>query len=126
MAAKKKIAIDHLTRALALTAENDLAGFFELISRRAWMLGGTDRPTEQEADVATLEQVAERLNEDKYRARAAAARAAFAVIAGDFDGAARAAQRVAMLASLVPTSTVCFARIHWARAVQYQGEVDDL
>ena len=119
---QKKIAIGHLTRALALTAEDDLAGIFDLIYLRAWMLGGTDRPTEQEADVATLERIAERLNEDKYRARAAAARAAFAVIAGDFDGAARAAQRVAMLAALVPTSTVCFARIHWARAVQYQGD----
>ena len=119
---QKKIAIDHLTRALAFTAEDDLAARFEISSRRAWILGGTDRPTEQEADVATLERIAERLNADGYRARAAAARAAFAVIAGDFEGAARAAQRVAMLASLVPASTVCFARIHWARAVQYQGE----
>jgi class 3 adenylate cyclase/tetratricopeptide (TPR) repeat protein len=119
---QKSIAIDHLTRALAFTAEDDLAGRFELVSRRAWALGGTDRPLEQEADVATLEHLAERLNEDKFRARAAAARAAFAVIAGDFEGAARAAQRVGTLAQLVSTSTVCFARIHWARAVQYQGD----
>jgi tetratricopeptide (TPR) repeat protein len=119
---QKNIAIEHLTRALALTAQDDLAGRFEIISRRAATLGGTDRPTEQEADVATLERIAERLDEAEYHGRAAAARAAFAVIAGDFEGAARAAQRVAVLAASLPTSTVCLARIHWARAVQYQGD----
>ena len=117
-----EIAIDHLTRALAFTAKDDLAGRFEIVSRRRGVLSGRGRPLEQEDDVATLEQLAGRLNEDKYRARAAAARAAFAVIAGDFEGAARAAQRVTELADLVPPSTVCFARIHWARAVQYQGD----
>ena len=119
---QKTIAIDHLTRALALITEDDLVSRSELVSRRAWILAGTDRPTEQEADVATLERIADRLNEDEYRARAAAARAAFGVVAGDFEGAARAAQRVALFSSSVPTSIVCFARIHWARAVQYQGD----
>jgi class 3 adenylate cyclase/tetratricopeptide (TPR) repeat protein len=119
---QKNIAADHLTRALALITEEDLASRFDIVSRRAWILGGTDRPAEQEADVATLEQLANALNDDQYRARAAAARAAFAVVAGDFEGAARAAQTVATLAALLPASTVCFARIHWARAVQYQGD----
>lgn len=119
---QSEIAIDHLTRALAFTAEDDLAGRFELVSRRRGVLSGRGRPLEQEDDVATLEQLAERLSEDTYRARAAAARAGFAVIAGDFEGAARAARRVTELADLVPPSIVCYARIHWARAVQYQGD----
>jgi tetratricopeptide (TPR) repeat protein len=83
------------------------------------------RASEQEADVVALEQLAERLDEDAYRARAAAARATFAVIAGDFEGAIRAARRVTELSELVPASTACFARIHWARAVQYLGNYTD-
>jgi len=119
---QKNIAVEHLTRALALVAEDDVATRFDIIARRVWILGGTDRPAEQGADVATLERLAEASNDDAYRARAAAARAAFAVVAGDFEGAARAAQVVATLATLLPASSVCFARIHWARAVQYQGD----
>ncbi|HKP67302.1 MAG TPA: adenylate/guanylate cyclase domain-containing protein, partial [Casimicrobiaceae bacterium] len=64
---QKNIAVEHLTRALALITEEDLANRFDIVSRRAWILGGTDRPAEQEADVATLEKLADALNDDQYR-----------------------------------------------------------
>jgi tetratricopeptide (TPR) repeat protein len=117
-----RLTIDYLTRALALTSDDDLQGRFELVFRRRVALSGAGRPSDEEADVLTLEALAGRLDEDTYRARAASARASFAVISGDFDGAAHAAEQVVMLADSVTPSTVSYARINWARAVQYRGD----
>jgi predicted ATPase/class 3 adenylate cyclase len=118
---QNQIAIDYLTRALALTPEDDLSGRFELLMRKREVHMNAATGLDQEEDVAMLERLAERLDSDSYRARAASARTGLGVVHGDFESAARAAERVIQLSEFVLPSTVCFAWINWGRAVQYLG-----
>ena len=77
-------ALDYLGRALALYAADDAATRFALLETRRAIYSNTGRRDEQAQDVTALEQVAEQLDDDAFRARAAGMRAALALLVGDY------------------------------------------
>src|SRR5678815_1997319 len=85
-------ALEYLCRALALVPADDAATRFALLDARRNVYSNTGRRNEQSEDVAALEQAAEQLD-DAFRARAAAARAGFALLIGDYAGVVAAASR---------------------------------
>jgi len=116
-------ALDYLGRALALTPPDDAATRFSLLETRRGIYSNTGRRSEQAEDVAALEQVAEELDDDGFRARAAGMRAAFALLVGDYPGVAVAAARaVAWAEDAGDRAAALSARINWARALQFQGD----
>ena len=69
-----------------------------------------------------LEQVAEELDEDAFRARAAGMRASLALVVGDYPGVeAAAARAIAWAEGADDGAAALRARINWARALQFQG-----
>ena len=116
-------ALDYLGRALALTPADDLRTRFTLLMTRRGVLGNTGRRTEQEADVAELEQLADAMDDDALRAQARGWRAAQALVTGDYPGACAAAARAVAWAEAanVPGAAV-LACVNWARALQFQGD----
>jgi len=118
-------ALDYLGRALALVPADDAATRFALLETRRAIYSNTGRRDEQANDVATLEQVAEQIGDDAYRARAAGTRAAFALLVGDYAGVVAAAARaVALAESIGVPGAALSARINWGRALQFQGDYD--
>ena len=93
-------------------------------SRRAAPSTATPAGADEQAeDVAALEQAAEQLGDDAFRARAAGTRAAFALLVGDYAGVAAAASRaVALAESAGVRAAALSARINWGRALQFQGD----
>ena len=82
--------------------------------------GAASRPT----DVAALEQVAEALDDDAFRARAAGMRAALALVVGDYPGVAAAAARaVAWAESAGVRAAALSARINWATCAAVPGRL---
>ena len=63
-------ALDYLGRALALVPADDAATRFALLETRRAIYSNTGRRGEQAEDVAALEQAAEQLDDDAFRARA--------------------------------------------------------
>jgi class 3 adenylate cyclase/tetratricopeptide (TPR) repeat protein len=118
-------ALDYLGRALALVPADDAATRFALLETRRAIYSNTGRRDKQAEDVAALEQVAEELGDDAFRARAAGTRAAFALLVGDYAGVAAAAARaVALAESTGVRAAALTARINWGRALQFQGDYD--
>jgi len=119
-------ALDYLGRALALTPEDDAAARFELLRARYRVYSNTGRRAEQQAEIAALEKLAERLDDDLRRALAANLRSAYALVTGDYAGAVDAATRSVELAAKVgKPEAALWARINWARALQFQGDYSD-
>ena len=123
-------ALDYLGRALALLPADDVAGRIELLRTRYSVFSNTGRRAEQHADIVTLEQLAEHLEDDTHRARAASLRSSYALLTGDYPGAiAAAALAVSRAESSGVRGAALWARINWARALQFQGDytsaVDD-
>jgi class 3 adenylate cyclase/tetratricopeptide (TPR) repeat protein len=116
-------ALDYLGRALTLTPPDDAKTRFELLRIRLGVFSNTGRRAEQEADVGALEQLAEQLDDDAHRARAASLRSSHALLVGDYPGAAAAAARaVAWAETADARAAALWARINWARALQFQGD----
>jgi tetratricopeptide (TPR) repeat protein len=116
-------ALDYLGRALALTPLDDVATRFELLRTRHGVFSNTGRRAEQEADISALEQLAEQLDDDAQRARAASLRSSHALVTADYAGAAAAAARaVSWAESSGARAAALFARINWARALQFKGD----
>jgi len=116
-------ALEYLGRALALVPADDAATRFALLETRRAVYSNTGRRREQAEDVAALEQAAEQLGDDAFRARAAGTRAAFALLVGDYAGVAPAAARaVALAESAGVRAAALSARINWGRALQFQGD----
>jgi class 3 adenylate cyclase/tetratricopeptide (TPR) repeat protein len=116
-------ALDFLGRALALVPEADAATRFALLLTRRSVYADTGRRVEQAGDVATLEQLAEALDDDGRRARVAGLRASLALVTGDYPGATAAAQRGVALANAAgERGAALSALINWARALQFQGD----
>src|SRR5436190_18658337 len=88
-----EVALDYLGRALELTPQDDAATRFSLLETRRGVYSNTGRRDEQAEDIAALEKVAEELDDDAFRARAAARRAALALLFGDYPGVVVAAGR---------------------------------
>ena len=116
-------ALDYLGRALALVPADDAATRFSLLETRRGIYSNTGRRAEQADDVAALEQVAEQLDDNTFRARAAGMRAALALVVGDYPGVVSAAARaVAWAEAAGARAAALSARINWARALQFQGD----
>ncbi|HEV7575851.1 MAG TPA: adenylate/guanylate cyclase domain-containing protein [Caldimonas sp.] len=116
-------ALEYLGRALALVRADDAASRFALLETRRGIHANTGRRAEQAEDVAALEQAAEQLDDDAFRARAAGNRAALALVTGDYPGATAAAARAVALAEAAGERAAALsARINWARALQFQGD----
>jgi class 3 adenylate cyclase/tetratricopeptide (TPR) repeat protein len=116
-------ALDFLGRALALVPEADAQTRFALLLTRRSVYADTGRRTEQAADVAALESLAEVLDDDRRRARAAGVRASLALVTGDYLGAAVAAQRAVALADAAgDRGAALLPLLNWARALQFQGD----
>ena len=114
-------ALDYLGRALALAPEDDAPMRFELLRARYRVYSNTGRRPEQQAEIAALEVLAERLDDDLRRALAANLRSAYALVTGDYPGAVVAAKRSVELAAKVgKPEAALWARINWARALQFQ------
>jgi len=64
-------ALDYLGRALALTPDADASTRFELLRARYRVYSNTGRRPEQQAEITTLEELSERLDDDFRRALAA-------------------------------------------------------
>jgi len=116
-------ALDYVGRALALVPPDDAATRFALLETRRAIYSNTGRRGEQAEDVGALEQAAEQLGDDAFRARAAGTRAAFALLVGDYAGVTAAAARaVALAESAGVRAAALSARINWGRALQFQGD----
>jgi len=116
-------ALEYISRALAILPADDRATRFSLLTTRSDIYARTGRRGEQAEDVALLEQVAEALDDDAFRARAAALRAALALVLGDYRVAvAAAAHAVAWAERAGHPAAALRARINWARALQFQGD----
>ena len=116
-------ALEFLGRALALTPADDPATRFALLLTRRSVLSNTGRRTEQAADVAELEQLAEAMDDDAHRARAGGLRAAQSLVTGDYPGTCVAAARaVAWAEAANDPGSALLAWWNWARALQFQGD----
>ncbi|MEO8311332.1 MAG: adenylate/guanylate cyclase domain-containing protein [Caldimonas sp.] len=117
-------ALDYLGRALAITAGDDAATRFELLRTRRTVYSNSGRRAEQAEDVAALEQLAEQIDDDAMRARAAGFRSSFSLLVGDYATVIAAAERCVALAEKCDLRDVALlARVNWARALQYQGDL---
>ncbi len=116
-------ALEYVGRALALVPADDQATRFALLETRSGIYNRTGRRREQADDVALLEQTAEALDDDAFRARAAASRASLALLLNDYSVTVTAAARAVVLAERADDpATALWARINWARALQFQGD----
>lgn len=116
-------ALDYLGRALALVPAEENAVRFALLLTRRSVLSLTGMRVEQEADVVELERLADQMDDDTLRARAAGLRASHALVTGDYPGAAAAAERAVAWADAAGSPGAALsARINWARALQFQGD----
>ena len=120
-------ALQYLRRALALTdgsAESlHVRHRFALLRSRAEVLASLGRRAESGADIEAMEALAEQLDDDALRARAAAARATHAVFTSDYPGAAAAAERAVCWAAAAGVSDVDMSvRAAWSGALRNQGD----
>ena len=116
-------ALEFFGRALALVPADDAATRFALLRSRRAVYSFLGQRAEQEVDVAALEELAETLDDDAFRAHAAGMRASLALVVGDYPKVTAAAERaVACAASAGDRSAALSARINWARALQFQGD----
>ena len=103
--------------------QDDAATRFSLLATRSGIYSHTGRRSEQAEDVALLEQVAEALDDDAFRARAAAcalrSRSSSATIPAWWRR--QRAPLPGPKARAHPAAALR-ARINWARALQFQGD----
>ena len=119
-------ALDYLGRALALAPDDDAPMRFELLRARYGVYSRTGQRPEQQAEVAALAELAERLDDDLRRAQADNLRSAYALVTGDYPGAVVAAKRsVELAAKAGKPEAALWARINWARALQFQGDYSE-
>ncbi len=118
-------ALDFVDRAMAIVPEADAATRFALLLTRRSVYAESGRRAEQGADVEALEALAEVLDDDGRRARAAGFRASLALVTGDYPGTVVAAQRAVALAEAAGQQGAALTPLlNWARALQFQGDYD--
>lgn len=86
-------AIEHYTRALALSPEDDLHSRFQLLLSRVRLFGLRGNRSEQKADLETMEQMALTMADLETETLIAVERAHYAYDVGDFQAAIEAGQR---------------------------------
>jgi tetratricopeptide (TPR) repeat protein len=116
-------ALEYIGRALALVPADDAATRFALLLTRRAVYSNIGKRSEQAADVAQLEELAERLDDDAARARATGFRASLALVMADYPTVCAAAERAVALATQAGIADVAaMARLNWGRALQAQGD----
>ena len=116
-------ALEYIGRALALVPADDAAARFALLLTRRAVYSNIGKRSEQAADVAQLEELAERLDDDAARARATGFRASLALVMADYPTVCAAAERAVALATQAGIADVAaMARLNWGRALQAQGD----
>lgn len=95
------VALDYVRRALALAPDTDWRRRAELVNTQIALLNSTGRRREQAASVEALQRLAELLDDDRIRAKAASSRSLLLVVAGDYAGVLAAADEVERLAAAV-------------------------
>jgi len=115
-------ALEYIGRALALVPADDAAARFALLLTRRSVYSNIGKRSEQAADVAQLEELAERLD-DAARARAMGFRASLALVMADYPTVCAAAERAVALAAQAGIGDIAAsARLNWGRALQAQGD----
>lgn len=114
-------AVTYLSRALALTAENETAARYALLLARMLVYDLQGTRAAQQADLIALAALAERLNDDAKRAAVAVQAARYAYLTGDYRTAVSAAARAA---ALVPGDSETATRAHlvWGQAHSWLGD----
>jgi tetratricopeptide (TPR) repeat protein len=116
-------ALDYLTRALALTAETDLAGRYALLLAREAVYHLQGAREAQRQDLAALQALAERLGDDLRRAEVALRRANLLVNTGDPPAAIAEAQAAIAWAQSAHNAILqAEGQWYWGRAHWRQGE----
>jgi len=119
-------ALDHLARALALTAQDDFGGRFELVRLRIDVLSAMGKRDEQRAAAEELALLAERLDDDGRRALAAGRLARHAFFTADYQRACAEGERGARLgAASVDRFAGLEAHSCWADALRMLGRHDE-
>ncbi|MBN1659927.1 MAG: tetratricopeptide repeat protein [Anaerolineae bacterium] len=116
-------AVMHLSRALLLTPEADLAGRCDLLLLRDQVLGLLGQREAQAADLAALELIAARLGDPARQAEVALRQADYAEVTGNY-GLAQAAAEAAIGWALAAGDVAAEAAGHWqwGRALGRQGD----
>ena len=116
-------ALDHLGRALALVEEHDDVTRFDLMEMRNEALFRSGRSDEHLAAAERMAAIAERLDDDARRARAAGARARHAFTHADFHTAITIGARGAAWAEAADDrSAGLLAHATWASALRAVGD----
>jgi len=125
-------ALRHLSRALALTPQEDLAGRYEILLTRERVFNLQGEREEQRRDLAALEDIAQALDEaapppagGMRRSEAALRRARYAGATGDYPASAEAAQEAIRLAQMAQDMGMEAAGYLWlGRALCYQADYE--
>jgi predicted ATPase/class 3 adenylate cyclase len=91
-------AVHAYSRALELTSGSDVYTRYEILLAREMVLHLQGDRQKQMADLQTLAQLADKIGDDVYRAKAALRKANFSFSTGDYQAAASAAQQAIGLA----------------------------
>jgi tetratricopeptide (TPR) repeat protein len=113
----------YLSRALALTTKDDLAGRYTLLLAREKVRDLEGDREAQRQDLDALQALADALDDDGLRAEVALRRAKYAEVLGDFATCAQAAQEAIRLAQASQDTYLEAQGYHkWAIATWRQGD----
>jgi class 3 adenylate cyclase/Tfp pilus assembly protein PilF len=119
-------AVAYLSRALALTPDDDLAGRYALLLAREKVCDLQGDRAAQSQDLQALEELADALDDGRLRGEVALRRAGYAEAIGDYLASSLAAQDVICLAQV--TQDVCLEAAgyrRWGCALWRQGDLKD-
>ena len=116
-------AVNHLSLALNLTPEEELAGRYALLRIRERVYDVQGERVAQAGDLSALEVLAEALNDNNKRTEAALRRAHFAEAVSDYATAIAAATTAVNLAQVAQdTQQEAQGHLQWGRVLWHQGE----
>ena len=115
-------ALECFARALTFTHESSLGERFVLLLSRERIYALTGATEKQASDLASLEMIANFIDDDMYRAEVAARQAAWREATGDLAGAVTVASMATRLAQLTNLPLAeAMARLAWGRALIRQS-----
>ncbi|MBN1660743.1 MAG: tetratricopeptide repeat protein [Anaerolineae bacterium] len=118
-------AVAYLSRALALTAEGDLAGRYALLLTREEVYDLQGDREAQRQDLHTLAEVANALGDDRLQAKVALRQANYTEAIGDYPAAVAAAQETIRLAQAAQDVHLEAAGYRcWGRVLSRQKDFD--
>ncbi len=118
-------AVNHFSRALDLTPEDDLAERYALLLAREKVYDLQGARQAQLRDLAALEALAEALDDNRKQAEVALCRAHYAEATSDYSTAIAAAQAAIGLAQAAPdVHREAAGYLQWGRALWHQGDYE--